>query len=219
MGIYAELKQVSPYLLEKLKEYPDWMELFFSAQYLGDSPFWQEVTINPDNPIDVDWFNESINLAAEVLERLKTEKPEEFEKIKDTIPLILDEGKSAYLDMKKAWHDLHFVLTGKDTSVPLPFLMGENDEDHLPAINAVRGGAEIEYDVCYGYVRYLTPDEVKQVAEALSKFSYAQVRKRLEIRGRQEEHFADFFNYYYEPLVRYYQDAAAKGNAMFLYLT
>ncbi len=39
MGIEAEFKQVSPYLLEKLKKHPDFVELFFDAKYLPDSPF------------------------------------------------------------------------------------------------------------------------------------------------------------------------------------
>ncbi|TWH39724.1 hypothetical protein [Dulcicalothrix desertica] len=40
MGITLEFKQVSPYLLNKLIEYPDFLGLFLDAKYLPDSPFW-----------------------------------------------------------------------------------------------------------------------------------------------------------------------------------
>lgn len=76
MGIEAEFKQVSPYLLEKLKKHPDFVELFFNAKYLPDSPFWHEFTIVPDDPDDVEWFDEFTLFAAEILEKLKQEKPE-----------------------------------------------------------------------------------------------------------------------------------------------
>jgi hypothetical protein len=45
MGITLNLKQVSPYVLEKIKKYPDLAGLFLDAKYLEDSPFWQEFTI------------------------------------------------------------------------------------------------------------------------------------------------------------------------------
>ena len=101
MGIIAEFKQVSPYLLEKLKEHPDFTELFLNAKYLPDSEFWQEVTINPNDPHDVEWFDEGTNLAANTLQELKEERLEEFEKLESDIPLIIAEGKSTYFDLDK----------------------------------------------------------------------------------------------------------------------
>lgn len=145
MGIGAEFKQVSPNLLEKLKKHPDFPELFFNVKYLPDSPFWHKFTINPDDPIDVEWFDDLTLFAAETLEKLKPTKPEEFEKLKADIPLILPEGKDKYLDVDKTWKTIHFLLTGYDYSFLPPFLIGENEEDHLPSINAVLSGTEIEY--------------------------------------------------------------------------
>lgn len=81
MSIEAEFKQVSPDLLEKLKKYPDFIELFFYSQYIPDSPFWQEYTINPDDPDDVEYFNESTNFVTETLKKLKKEKSEHFKKL------------------------------------------------------------------------------------------------------------------------------------------
>ncbi|MBD2741778.1 DUF1877 family protein [Coleofasciculus sp. FACHB-1120] len=227
MGIEAKFKQVSPYLLEKLKKYPDFAQLFFDAKYLPDSPLWQKFTINSDDPDDVELFDEYSNFAAktlqklavETLQKLKEEKPEEFEKLKADIPVIIEEGKAEYFDADKTWREIHFLLTGYDYSVRLNFLVGENEEDGLPSINAVLSGNEIEHEATYGLVRYLTADEVKQVAEALSKYSHAMIKERLKFRGWQEDYFDHLFDYKYYPLVRYYQDAAEKGNAMFLYLS
>lgn len=219
MGITAEFKQVSPYLLEKLKEHPDFAGLFFDAKYLPDSPFWQEFTINPEDPDDVEWYDEFTNFAAERLDKLKLEKPEEFEKLKADIPLIIEEGKAKYLDIDKTWYTIHFVLTGEDSSVCPPFLIGDNKEDRLPSINAVLGGTEIEHEATYGLVRYLSVDEVKQVAEALSNFTYAMIRERLKLRGWEEDIFESLLDYTYNPLVMYYQDAAEKENAMLLWLS
>lgn len=214
MGIEAEFKQVSPYLLEKLKEYPDFVELFFDSRYLPDSPFWQEFTYDLEDPND----EELSNLASEALEKLKQNKREEYETLKNDIPLIIEEGKAEYLDIDKTWYWIHFLLTGYDYSVRPSFIIGENEEDNLPSINAVLGGKEIDYAQTYGLVRYFTAEEVKQIAEALTHFSCEMVKERIRLQGRKEEDFNELFDYTYNPFIKYYQEAGEKGNAMFLYL-
>jgi hypothetical protein len=219
MGIEAKFKQVSPYLLEKLTEHPDFAEVFFYAELLPDSDYWREYPIDLNNPSQVADYEDFINWVGETLQKLEEEKPEESEKMKIEIPLIIAEGKTLPLDIGRKWRELHFVLTGKDCSIPLRFLISKNEEDRLPSINAVWGGKEIEYNFDYGLLRYLTDDEVKQVAKALSKFSPAMIGERFKLRGWKEDFFDYLFQYTYKPLVKYYQDAAEKGNAMFLYLT
>ncbi|WP_410500631.1 hypothetical protein [Chroococcidiopsis sp. SAG 2025] len=56
---------------------------------------------------------------------------------------------------------MHRLLTGYDESFCLEFLVGINQKDCLPSINAILSGLEIEYDMAYGNVRYLTAVEVK----------------------------------------------------------
>lgn len=218
MSIEAEFKQVSPYLLEKLKKYPDFAELFFYSQYLPDSPFWQEYTINPDDPDDVEYFNEFTNFAKETLEKLKKEKPEDFKKLEAEIPCLLEEGKGEYLNLSSNWRSIHFLLTGEDDTVQPLVLVGENDEDHLPSINAVKAGREIEFEATYGLVRYLNAEEVKQIAEALLKLSRVHLWQRWNSKGWDKKVFNSLLKYEYHALVKYYQDAAVKENAMFLYL-
>ena len=83
MGITLNLKQVSPYVLEKIKKYPDLAGLFLDAQYLEDSPFWQDFSIIKRD--EIDWFHEAINFVQERLDKFKKDKTEEFEKINNDI--------------------------------------------------------------------------------------------------------------------------------------
>lgn len=220
MGIEAEFKQVSPYLLEKFKIYPDFTDLFFDAEYLPDSPFWQHFNLDLNNPEDSEWFNEATNYLPETLAKLKIEKLEDFKKLESDIPLIITEGKKSKLDIGKRWPILHFILTRTDYSIPLPFLVGKNKTDKLPSINIIFGGKTIDYETDYGLLRYLTVDEVKQVAQALSNFSRDQFHERLILKDLEND-FDLIFNILYDvyqQLLNYYQNATDRQNAMFLYL-
>ncbi|WP_190550577.1 MULTISPECIES: DUF1877 family protein [Calothrix] len=220
MGITLQLKQVNPYLLEKFKKYPDFAGLFLNAKYLEDSPFWQNFIIDPDDPDDVDWFNEATNYVNETLDKLSAKNLEQFNEIKEDIPLIIAEGKGIYLDLDKTWRPIFFLLTGYhvyDETVNLSeIVVSTNKEDNLPLINAVLGGNGISYYGCDYPLMYLTADEVRTIANALSNFSLEQLGQRLKYRGLKEDDYNHLFDYTYNPLVKYYQDAADKGNAMFL---
>ena len=146
MGIEAYFKQISPYLLHKFLKYPDFGELYHNAQYLSDSLFWQQFNLDLDDAGDAEWFNESINYVPETLEKLRLEKPDYFQQLESDIPLIIAEGKK-YLEFNidKRWRILHFILTGYDFSIPLPFLIDSNEKDNLPSINVIFGGKTIEY--------------------------------------------------------------------------
>ena len=215
MSVEAYFKQVSPSLLEKFKKYPDFFELFDDAQYLPDSYFRQEANIDLNNPEDAEWFDEATNYVPQTLEKLKYEQPKEFEALKSDIPTMLAEGKNSELDIGKKWNTLHFILTGSNYSTPLPFLIGKNKQDQLPSINAILGGKTIDYETDNGFLRYLSADEVKQVAEALSKFSQTHFRERFTLKGLEN----GFDNLYsaYKKLLHYYQNVAYQNDAMFLY--
>ena len=148
------------------------------------------------------------------------EKPKDFENLKSDIPLILLEGQKLYLDIRKRWPILHFILTGNDYSIPLPFLISRNEKDKLSSINIIFGGKTIDYETDYGLLRYLTVDEVKEVSQALLNFSRNQFHERL-IHKCVENDFDILFDILYDvykQLLNYYQNAAFQQNAMFLYL-
>ena len=123
-----------------------------------------------------------------------------------------------HLDIDKSWQAIHFLLN--------------NDpwEGYGALFDVVLGGEALgEQDVGYGPARYLTPAEVKAVADALGeisssdllgKFDPSQLNKRniypsgwtgnpveLQYIGRNYTRIANFF-----------QLAATNGEAMLLYI-
>ncbi|MBV9849044.1 MAG: YfbM family protein [Armatimonadetes bacterium] len=80
------------------------------------------------------------------------------------------EENGRYLDIYQDWHALHFLLTGK----------AEMDKTDVPPPlgNVVLGGTETKWEATYGKVRYLTPEEVKDVAMALQAIKEEDLRHR-----------------------------------------
>ena len=87
-----------------------------------------------------------------------------------------DELRSSdrYLTIDKDWHALHALLTGEISNPsniqPVP----------PPLRNVVMGGTETPIDATYGKVRFLKPDEVRDVADALSKISVQELQARFD---------------------------------------
>ncbi len=74
-----------------------------------------------------------------------------------------------HLDIGRYWHALHFLLTGR----------AEMDKtEATPPGNAVLGGSETKWEATYGMVRYLAPEEVKDVAFALEATQQEDLRRR-----------------------------------------
>jgi hypothetical protein len=128
-----------------------------------------------------------------------------------------DGDRPESIDVDKAWHGIHFMLTDD--------AWGGN----APLANVVLGGTEIGGDVGYGPAHYLTPDELRAVADALrelpgdefarrfdaEKLSESQIYPRIWDEGDEA---LDYLRHYYETIREYYLDASAKGNAMLKYL-
>ncbi|MDZ8070154.1 MAG: hypothetical protein RMY64_31875 [Nostoc sp. DedQUE08] len=49
MGIVAELKQISPLMLENFQRDSSLLDIFFSVKYLPESHFWEEAIYISDN--------------------------------------------------------------------------------------------------------------------------------------------------------------------------
>jgi len=119
-------------------------------------------------------------------------------------------------DVDKAWHGIHFLLANDAWA-------GET-----PLANVVLGGTEIGDDVGYGPAKYLTADEVFDVANALKDLSSDAFRARYNAKSlldneiypqiwHDDDDAVGYLTSYYETLRDYYLDAAAKGNAMLKY--
>ena len=121
------------------------------------------------------------------------------------------------IDVDKAWHGIHFLLTGS------PWRGAE------PLVNVVLGGVEIGEDVGYGPARYLTPDQVRDVAAALSAIPSDLLGARFDpdamIRADiypeiwdEGDEARNYLLGAYERLRNHYLDAARRGNAMLIFI-
>jgi len=90
------------------------------------------------------------------------------------------ETSGRYLDIQKAFHGLYFLLTG-DAEMKAEVIS-------TPLGKAVEGGTNTEWEATYGMVRYLTPQEVKEVATALEQMSEAELRERYNPKAFEFEH-------------------------------
>jgi hypothetical protein len=118
------------------------------------------------------------------------------------------------LKLEKSWHTLHYLLTG--SAEPVATCLGK----------AILGGAEIGPDLGYGPARLLSPEEVRQVAEALAPLSKDDLAQRFNLPTMEaasiyacdSEEELELAQAYFERMKYFYADAAARGNAMVLYL-
>jgi len=123
------------------------------------------------------------------------------------------------LDIDKAWHGIHYLLTGSANAT------------RGPASLAILGGKEIGVDLGYGPARLLSPSQVKEVAALLKQETVEKLRgryapksmKKLEIYPdiwvRDGNEARDYLLDYYQKLVRFYEEAALAGQAVIITLT
>jgi Domain of unknown function (DUF1877) len=138
-----------------------------------------------------------------------------------------DELRSSdrYLTIDKDWHALHVLLTG-EISNP------SNIKPVSPPLgNAVTGGTETSFDATYGKVRFLKPDEVRAVADALGQISVQDLRARFDpVAFTEAEVYPnprpggwnleelESLLWVYPQLVGFFRDAAREGNVVLLSL-
>jgi hypothetical protein len=128
------------------------------------------------------------------------------------------QSRSDVVDVDKMWEALHFLLTGQ--------AFGGTP----PLSNALLGGTEIGPDRGYGPVRFLTPDEVQEVATALQGISHVELRSRFNPTDLERneiysmnwdepvDELFDDLRSHFDLVTACYRDAAAKHNAMLLWI-
>jgi hypothetical protein len=125
-----------------------------------------------------------------------------------------------YIDLDKAWHGIHYLLTGTAEGGPAPHSL------------AVFGGEEFGPEVGYGPARYLTAEQVALVADALSELSPTDLAERFNPKDMEaKEIYPDVIwvrdgeealNYAlenYQQLQTFYRDAASRGEAVIQWLS
>ena len=131
-------------------------------------------------------------------------------------PSVAQSELGKLLEIDKAWHGLHYLLTGsaRDTEGPLG--------------QAILGGTEIGDDGGYGPARYLLPDEVKAVSIALEKVADAELRNRYDASalsaanvypgGWDDPETLEWLLEAFGELQSFYRGAAARGSAALLFI-
>jgi hypothetical protein len=124
--------------------------------------------------------------------------------------------------LEKEWHALHFLLTGDaslDPPSPVPPPLG----------NVVFGGTPTPIEAGIGSVRYLNPNEVREVADVLSAIPTAELQRRFNPEafnerriypmprpgGWDEEQLEPLLEIYPE-FVEFFRQAAGAGEVVLL---
>jgi hypothetical protein len=82
-------------------------------------------------------------------------------------PLVLKDGEGGMADLDKAWHGIHYLLTGTDWG-------GEPPLDFI-----VAGGRDVgDEDVGYGTARVFTSAETRRIAASLDTLRDEELRSR-----------------------------------------
>lgn len=224
MSVTGELHQLSPYVLENIKEYPLIIDILIAAEDISRSSDIYQAT----REIFIE-AEENCHLSDRDQEDGKYFISNIFEKIRDDISLILADGNNETFFLGRSWEIIHYFIAGELENDFSLISKKEVKGNHLLLVNPVWGGTEIESED-YAFDRYLTADEVKQIAEALLSISKQDFRERLKIINRlavkQSKARSYFYNLdaqkesyfwsFYSQFLDYYQDAAKKGNAMLI---
>ncbi len=157
------------------------------------------------------------SLSPEALAEL-LEEPDRIEEY-----LYPDDGESEppnYIDLDKAWHGIHYLLTGLSEGGPEPRSL------------AVFGGEEFGPEVGYGPARFLDADQVRRVAGVLSGLSPDALAQRFNAKDMEAKQIypdviwvrdgqvaLDYALENYQQLQAFYRDAAARGDAVIQWLS
>jgi hypothetical protein len=122
-------------------------------------------------------------------------------------------------DVDKAWHGIHFLLTGSAW------------EGHPPLNFLVAGGEETGVDTGYGPPRGFSVAEVKEIAKALSSVTVEALRSRYnpqqmqqmeiypDIWKREGEEGLSYLLGYFEDMKNFVIGGAEQGEALVVFLS
>lgn len=205
MSMIGYLRQVSPGALVRLRESPDTLGRLVGRGFTMPAGMMSDEAVQRVLGTAPQHLREQ--LAAML--RPKGNDPGAGLSVEDAPPA---------LSLEKAWHALHFLLTG--SAGPTPTALG----------SALLGGEETAVDLGYGPVRILAPDDVATVAGALASLTPEVLAGRydeaaMEQAGvypggwaRDAEQSRDWLLGSFEQLRGYYAQARERGFGMLLYV-
>lgn len=135
--------------------------------------------------------------------------------------LFDEENEENMLDIDKAWHAIHYILTGEEWEVSVD----------KPISQAVLGGEPVnDEDMGYGPMRLIPKELVSQIADALGEIDEAAFRERFNLKEMVEnqiypvmydEDESQFFTYVWENFVelkKFYKDASEKNHNVLAFI-
>lgn len=155
-----------------------------------------------------------MRISFEKLQELQSQ-PEAFDKL---IVFISEEGclttyKEQYLDVSKMWIDLHSLIRKLPISKSIWLDLNTRRSKDI--------GTVIE-NVVYGFgaVRFLTPEEVEEIANALKFYSPKRFMRdyRQNHPGLEEKNYNFYLSLYLE-WKQFLQQAAKEGQAVIYWIT
>ncbi|UOG74133.1 YfbM family protein [Hymenobacter tibetensis] len=160
------------------------------------------------------------------LRKVSDKQLREFLNEPDSILDFVDNSVPATqeLDLDKAWHGLHFMLTGSDWEGPEPFAYLLDGGEII--------GNEEDHDLGYGPARGLASAEVSRFAAALYSLSESEFKSRynsaamdeLEIyplewsKEEKPEEIVEWLVTTFKELKQFVQDAVTKNQALLIYM-
>lgn len=140
----------------------------------------------------------------------------------ETSSFSLEKGEGESTDLDKAWHGIHYLLTGTEWEGDAPFNF------------LLCGGRQVgDIDVGYGPSRAMTSDETRAAYDALSALSDEQLRARFKPTDMQskaiypeiwdrdpaDDDTLEYLISYVEALRKFLATATQRNMGMVIYLT
>ena len=139
----------------------------------------------------------------------------------DTEFMFEEENEGNMLCIDKAWHAIHFTLTGEEWEV----------SEDKPISQAVLGGEPVnDEDMGYGPMRLIPRELVSQIADALAEVDQAVFQSKFNLKDMMEkqiypvmynENEKQFFSYVWEMFVelkKFYKDASEKNHNVLTFI-
>jgi hypothetical protein len=130
-----------------------------------------------------------------------------------------NEKDARELRIDKSWHGLHFLLTGRLEGGNPPLSLTLMGGKPIPDRHGLMG---------FGPALKLTPEEVREVSEALETLSSDELLRRYDQKEMQEhgvyamgqsaEEDCDYLRFHYGKLAAFYSEARVAHNGMLVYL-
>ena len=228
MSMMGRLREVTPALLARIRREPRLVNALVASEYeLRAAESNYEAMLARYSPQDRELMEtRRAQMTPEQRERLEASFAESARAARSAAETMHARGKTQPGDVDglgelvrvdKAWHGLHFLLTGSAKSTK-----GDLGQ-------AILGGTEVGPDLGYGPARWLDVTQVQRIAQALVAFTPNDARTRYDPGALEKAQvypgdWGDPENLGWlldalESVRSFYTGVAARGNAVVLYIT